>query len=191
MKLLLPAASVAAVLAAGGAAAQTAPAAEFYGALGYSHYTTETDGDDVSLGTVDGRLGARFGRYIGVEGEVGFGVKEEEIVPDDIACAQVLGVDCSVDLKIENKIAGYLVGFLPLSEQADLFARVGYGRVEVEAEAESFDVEVDADDEAFAFGAGGQFFLDAFNGVRAEYTRFEFDEGGDVGSYSLSYVRKF
>ena len=73
MKALITAASALALAALlpAAASAQTAPTSgtTFYGTLGYA----DTDLDHVNLGAIQGRLGARFGQYFGVEGEPGEG----------------------------------------------------------------------------------------------------------------------
>ena len=178
MKMLFAAASVATLFVAAPALAQVAPA-QVYGNVGYSHYGADLDGEDVTLGTIDARLGARFGQYVGVEAEGGLGVKEESI---DTGFGDV-------DIKIKNKLSAYGVGFLPIAPNADLFARIGFGRIELEAEG--FGATASDDDTAVSYGAGAQYFFDGMNGVRAEYTRYEFDEGGDIDSLGVSYVRKF
>lgn len=154
------------------ASAQTSPQA--YGSLGYSHY----DLDDVSLGTIQGRGGLRFGQYFGAEAELGAGVKGEEI--------NVAGVN--IDTKINHEAAIYGVGFLPIAPNADLFARIGYGTTEIEAEGAG--VTAREDGSSWNYGVGGQYFFDDRNGVRADYLRKEFDDG-DADVWSVGYVRKF
>ena len=68
-----------------------------YGSVGYSHHDLE--GADV--GAIQGRLGARFNPYLGVEGELGFGVRKDDI--------DVAGVKGKAELK--NQMAIYGVGF--------------------------------------------------------------------------------
>ena len=70
------AASAALALAAPGIASAdpSAPAVSGYGYLGYAG--TSVDGFDV--GSVQGRLGARFGNVLGVEGELAGGVKTDD-----------------------------------------------------------------------------------------------------------------
>ncbi|WP_333586710.1 porin family protein [Phenylobacterium sp.] len=176
--LILATAAVAALAAVPAAAsAQSMNQPEIYGALGYAH----ADADDVALGAIQGRLGAKFNPYFGVEGELAFGVKD-----DSIAVAP--GV--SADVELNHSAALYAVGFLPVSPNADLFARVGYGTTEAEVSAAG--VSAKADGESWNFGVGGRYFLDGQNGFRADYTRQEFqNDGGKADVWSLAYVRKF
>ncbi len=179
MKLLLGAAA-AAVLLAGPAFAQTAPAT-YYGNIGYSALSGGGE-DDTTLNAITGRVGARFGQYVGVEGQASFGLGSEEFE--------------GVDISLNNEFSGHLVGFLPVSPNADLLARIGYGRTELKGEIQGFEAE--ASGSGITFGVGGQYFFDGLNGVRLDYTRQEFSEdedneiqGGDVDTFTISYARRF
>lgn len=175
MKALTAAAAAIAAVAIIPAAAQAQTSPQAYGSLGYSHY----DLDDISLGTIQGRAGLRFGQYFGAEAELGAGVKGDEI-------GAAPGVN--VDAKINHEAAIYGVGFLPISPNADIFARVGYGTTEVEVEGAG--VAARDDGSSWNYGVGGQYFFDDKNGLRADYLRKEFDDG-EADVWSVGYVRKF
>lgn len=206
MKLLFSAAAAVALLTAGAATAQTTPV-QYYGTIGYTQAsaTLEDDGTfgediDLEVGAITGRVGGRFGQYLGVEGELAFGIKESE---ERITTTfQGIPVTADINYKLKNEAAVYGVGFLPLSPNADLFGRVGVGRLssefDVTASAGGFSEteSMEGDSNFFAFGAGGQYFFDGLNGVRGEYTRFNLDtdedeEGAEFDTLSISYVRKF
>ena len=177
MKIILAAASAAALCALSGAAlAQTAPTG-VYGGLGYA----DVHSDNVDLGAIQGRLGYRIMPYAGIEGEAAFGVKK-----DDVTVAGVTG-----RAKLEHEAAIYGVGFLPLSDKADLLARVGYGNTKVKVSALGSSASADGD--SWNFGVGGQYHFDGKNGVRADYTRQEFrgDNSGHADVWSLAYSRRF
>ena len=158
------------------AGAQSLSPTTFYGNLGYANANI----DDVNLGALQGRLGARVGRHLGVEGELALGVKNDEV--------RVAGVP--VDVKLEHQAAIYGVGYLPLSPQADLFARVGYGNSEIKASAGGATAAADGD--SWNYGVGGQYFLDEKNGVRVDYTRHDFKDGGENADvWSVAYSRRF
>lgn len=168
-------------LAAASAALMATPAlaqeSRVQGSIGYS----QMDGSDGDLGAVTGRLGYNFSPNIGVEGEASFGVQEDEF---DIAPG-VTG-----DARLEYDAAAYVVGTLPVSPNLELFARAGYGVTEVKVDAAGFTAREDG--QSFNYGAGAKFFFDSQNGVRADWTRREFeDDGGQFDIYSLSYVRRF
>jgi hypothetical protein len=165
---LFAAAAAAAVLVSAPAFAQDASNVEWYGNLGYSFYNTDIG--DADLGAVQGRLGARFHRNFGIEGEAAFGVQDDSIA--------------GVDVELDHSLAVYGVGFLPVSDNFDLLARVGYGNTKVSAGPFS-----DSDD-SLNYGVGGQWSWDESNAIRGDYTRFDgSDAEADV--WSLSYVRKF
>lgn len=177
MKALIAAASTLALatVAAPAAQAQMMSDVGLYGSLGYAHSEVE----DVNLGAIQGRLGARFTPYLGAEGELGFGVNDDEV---NIGGA-------NIDVGIEHQAAIYGVGFIPMSDNADLFARLGYGTTEVEASAGGLNAS--ADGQSWNYGVGGQYFFDGMNGVRADWTRYDFEDDGEADVWSVSYVRKF
>jgi outer membrane immunogenic protein len=160
------------------ASAQTATSGTtFYGTLGYS----STDLDRVDLGAIQGRVGARFGQYFGVEGELSGGVKDGKV--------NVGGTD--VNVKLDSQEAIYGVGFLPITPNFDLLARVGYGHTSGSGSVPGIVSSVEGD--SWNFGVGGQYSFDGVNGVRVDYTREAFQRDGaqDANVWSLAYVRKF
>ena len=182
MKVMLSAAAAAAALfAAGAASAQMAP---LYGSIGYSHYGAEVDGEELNLGAITGRLGARLHPNFAVEGEGSFGVRDEEET----------GGGFTASLGLNHQVLGYAVGVIPVSPNAELFGRIGYGVTELEFEITGPGISQTASESegTIGLGVGGNYFFDGVNGVRAEYTRYDFqDDGGDIDSVSISYVRKF
>ena len=78
MRALMTAASLAAlaVLLPAAASAQAAnTGTTFYATLGYD----DTSLSHINLGAIQGRVGARFGQYFGVEGEIAGGVKNDKV----------------------------------------------------------------------------------------------------------------
>lgn len=193
MKLIYAAASAAVLAAAipAIASAQAAPATRFYGNLGYA----DTHGGDVDLGTIQGRLGYRFNPWLGVEGELAAGVKSDDV------SATVGGANVTGKAKIDHQEALYGVGFLPLNPNWEVLGRVGYGHTE----GKVTDVRVagpggavsglsaSESGDSWNFGVGAQYHWDGLNGIRADYTREEFQgSGNDHGDvWSLAYSRKF
>ena len=145
-----------------------------YANLGYSMVDSSVA---PNLSAVHGRLGARFMRYFGVEGEAAIGVNSKT----DPSGAKD---------KLRSEYAAYAVGFLPLTPQADLFARVGYGHSNAQTRFAGVTTKVGED--SVNYGAGGQYFFTANDGIRADYTREEFRNGPEHANvWALSYVRKF
>src|SRR5262249_25439344 len=135
------------------ASAQTA---NMYGTVGYSTF----DGNGANLGAITGRLGVGFGQNFAVEGEASFGVKDDS------------------GLELDNELGIFGVAKLPVTEQFDVFARVGWARIETDP---------GTDEDGVAYGAGGEYFFTPADGIRGEYTRHDYD-AGDVDSWAISYV---
>ncbi|MFA4893926.1 porin family protein [Brevundimonas sp.] len=170
-------ATAALTMLAAPAMAQSISNPQVNGSIGY----TQLDGDDADLGAVTGRLTAKFNRYVGVEGEASFGVKDDEITVGGI----------TGDLSHEYDAAAYVVGVLPVTPNFELFGRVGYGTTQIKADVAGFSATEDG--ESVNYGAGANYFFDGRNGVRADWTRRDFtdDNGGELDTYGLSYVRRF
>ena len=180
MKALITAASALALCAVmpAVASAQTANSGTtFYGTLGYD----DTSMNSLNLGSIQTRLGARFGQYLGVEGEASWGVTGDKI-----------GVPGAPDVKVKqnSQEAIYGVGFLPISPNIDLLARVGYGHTSGTGAVAGVTPGVKGD--SWNFGVGGQYSFDGKNGVRVDYTREAFQNRGvdDANVWSVAYVRK-
>lgn len=162
MKALLAAAAGIALLASASAAS-----AEYYASAGYS----QLSGDDVDLGSVNGRLGYNVNPWLGVEGEAALGVKDDTV--------------SGVKVELKHQLAAFAVARAPLGEGFEVFGRVGYASTKLEAAGTS-----DSED-GLAYGVGAQYNF-GLNGVRFDYTKFDFGSGnGDADSYGLSFVRKF
>lgn len=147
-----------------------------YAALGY----TRIDTGQASLGAVTARAGWKLLPNAGVEAEAGFGVEDHAF---DVSIGGSGGV-----LELEHEVAAYAVAFLPLGRNLEVFARAGYGSTEIEASAAGVTPKGDGD--SFNYGAGAAFYYRA-DGVRAEWTRKDFADGGEADAWSVSYVRRF
>ena len=174
MKTILGMAAATAAFA-GVAHAETAPVDQWrvYASGGYTYIHSS----DVSLGALTGRLGARYGAYLGVEGEGSFGVVDDTV--------------SGVKVKLKDEYAIYGVGYLPISPNTELLARVGYGHAKISASG--FGASASADGNVWSLGVGAQYHFDAHNAVRVDYTRFSSTEsgGGHFDSGTLSYVYRF
>ncbi len=147
-----------------------------YATAGYNHL----DAGAASLGEVQGRMGLRFGRHIGVEGELAQGVKGDEMTVGGVR----------TDIKAQPSAAAYGVAYLPVGERADVFARVGYGTSRFRTTAGP--VSNSDTDPNVNYGVGAQYFVTDKDGVRVDYTRKTFSSSReDIDSYGVSYVRRF
>lgn len=176
-KIVLATALSALTLAAAPAFAQSATSAlTGYANLGYTHI----DPNGVDLNTLGGRIGARYGSYFGVEGEASFGIGDHST---DVA--GFTGTD-----KLAHSVAGYAVGFYPVTPRFDLLARVGYGNTHFNQTVSGVSDTISRD--SINYGAGAQYFFTSHDGIRAEYTRNDYrDDGGHANVWGVSYVRKF
>jgi outer membrane immunogenic protein len=189
MKSLIAMAAVAAVAAiAAPASAQVlqslpsyAKPITFNASLGYTGITWKQN----NLGAVTLRGGADFGKYVGVEGEGSFGVSD--------ATANIATLSAKTHLN--NAYAGYFVGRFPIDEKIGLFARVGYGHVDAQQSVSLGALSATAKTgvDSLNYGAGGQYLFDGKNGLRVEYTRYDFrmHNSQAADTWSLGYVRKF
>ncbi len=158
------------------AMAQSLQSPTYYGTLGY----TQLDGADGDLGAVTGRVGAKLTPNFGVEGEASVGVRD-----DDFTVGAVNGT-----LEHEYDAALYGVATLPVTPNFELFGRLGYGTTSIKASAVGFSATEDG--ESVNYGAGANYYFDAQNGIRGDWTRRDFrDNGGEVDAYSVNYVRRF
>ncbi|MBA4013835.1 MAG: porin family protein [Phenylobacterium sp.] len=170
------------LLAAACAVAGSAQAADLYGSIGYTQF--ETREFDASLGAAQGRFGARLAPHLGIEGELAVGVDDDQV---DML---VVGYAWNEELKYQAGL--YAVGFLPITENAEVFARLGFGYAKLNTKASYLgqSMDVDRTEDAFSFGVGAQYFFAGANGVRIDYTRHEFGQRS-ADSWAAAYVRRF
>ena len=184
--------SLVAIAALAAAAAIAAPASaqsiadlkpvSYYGSAGY----TGIDYLGNNLGAVTLRVGANAGKYLGAEAEGAFGVADAGLSYPGVGSAKI---------HLNNQYAGYVVGRYPVLANADLFARVGYGHQEIKTSASANGQSVSATDgvDSLNYGVGGQYQFDAKNGLRLEWTRYDFraSNAKPADAWTLSYVYKF
>lgn len=157
------------------AAAQTMTKPEFSVSGGYARYVDGSEEWDGHSAT--GRASVRLHRYFGVDAEAAVGLGSSDVG--------------GADVKMNYNVAGYAVAFLPLSENADIFVRLGYGSTEFEVDFGGGLVGTDSYSGVTA-GLGGQYFFDANNGIRMDVTRHEYEElDGGLDSVAFTYVRRF
>ena len=83
--------------------------------------------EDADVTMINGRVGYRFNDYFAVEGEIGFGLGDDDfdrLIPVDVLGSPV-DVDTNVALGVDNYYIGFARGIYPVSDQFDIFARVG------------------------------------------------------------------
>lgn len=148
----------------------------------------------LDINMITGRLGYRLNKYIAVEGELGFGLGGDDFdqaIPVDVL-GTTLNVDSNVSLDIENYYVGFVRGILPISDEFEVFGRLGYGsatgKADVTASVAGFTASGSEEDDisGLAYGLGAQYNFTDKDGIRADYTRLE-----DANIISLSYARRF
>jgi outer membrane immunogenic protein len=178
MNKWIAAAAAAATVAAVPAIAQAQDAADNIGAyinIGGAYASQ----DGVHLGAIQGKVGYRFHPNFGVEGEAAFGV-DDDSVRVGTATAKI---------ELSHQFAAYVVGFAPVATNTDLFARLGYGTTKIMAS--SAGVGASGSDESINIGVGVQHHFDGVNGVRVEYLRSEYNDGGHSDTWGVAYSRRF
>lgn len=146
----------------------------WYGDAGYQHHTVDQNGVDADIGTITGHVGYNFTPNLAAEGELGFGVVDEEIAGADLGVSYLAGAYGRVQA--------------PLGENLTVFARAGVVQVELDAEAAG---QSASDSETGAgYGVGGEYHLDGVNGIRADYTRYDIEDL-EVDAFYIGYSRKF
>ena len=164
-KLLIAAAAAAAFgLVAAPASAQDSSDVKVYASIGGSILADS----DISLGGAQARIGFR-GAHFGVEAEGMIGVTDDSFA--------------GLDVDLDSQFAGYVVGYMPVSENVELIGRVGYGTFEVDTPFGSGDAQTTN------FGVGLQYNMDDSNGFRADYTYMSGD--GHAYMAGLSFVHTF
>ena len=173
LKFNLAAGVVAAAMLAGPALAQDASVTGFYGSLGYTG-SNATGAAKADLGSITGRVGDRFTRFLGVEGELSGGVSDDKVAPGNT-------------IHLEHQFAGYAVGYLPILPNADILARVGYGETKLDTGLGA------RTGDSLNYGIGGQYFVTPKDGLRADWTRFDRQDSAIPSSnaWTISYVRRF
>ena len=164
---------------------------------------TDTDlaGQSVNLGDqsldinmITGRIGYRINDFIAVEGEAGFGLGGDDFdqaVPVDVLGTTV-NVDTNIGLDVNNYYIGFVRGIVPVSEQVELFGRVGYGAATAEADIRASAAGVSAsgsvseDIDGFAYGIGAQYNLTHHDGIRLDFTRLD-----ETNIFGIAYARRF
>ncbi|HEY5411430.1 MAG TPA: outer membrane beta-barrel protein [Caulobacteraceae bacterium] len=200
MKFMLATAAVAAICAGVPALAFAQDTNEVsengvYGDLGWSHVMThgaDTDG-------IQGRVGARFYRFFGIEGEIGGGLSNGSNTVDFTSGTPPVTTPTSVGVKQTLAGAVYGVGFLPITHRFDLLARVGYGGSRYDVSPNGM-TSYRVTENGIRYGVGGEYFLDGKNGIRVDYTREHMGNLDDTPGFfparnanvwAVSYAHRF
>lgn len=149
---------------------------------------TAADFEDATIGLAVARYNYSFTDYLAAEGEIGFG-----IVEDDVSDG---GINADVSANFSYGLFGVVQ--YPFDDRgSNVFARLGYQQTELEFDVDGFG-DIDVDTDGVAIGVGANYFFNDRSGVRLDYTYFdaEVDEDGieadgEANLYGISYVLKF
>jgi len=172
MKRMGMIAAVAAMLAP---AAARADDSGFHAGVGYTNYSV---GDFEDIGALTLRLGYRANQYVGVEAEYSNGV-----IDGDFG-----GLDADVEAS-----GAFIVGYLPVGERIDVFARAGYSAADLFATGScgsGCTTTASTDEEGVSYGIGVVYQLTDRFRVRGEYTRAEGDFR-DTDAFGVSGAYQF
>jgi hypothetical protein len=172
----MTAAAVAALAGAVPAMAQsTEPTSKtgIYGNLGWN----ETQVEGANTGAINALIGGRWGNYLGVEGELNYGLSSGDRTFGS-------GTPGQTNVNVKQKLGGavYGVGFLPLGDRLDLLARVGWGKANYRISPTGHG-QYTASESGIRYGAGAQYILTGATGVRLDWTRQHMGSLTDSGQY--------
>jgi hypothetical protein len=143
-----------------------------------------------SVGAITIRGGADFGKYVGLEGEGGWGVVDRN---EPVASSNYNG-----KRHLADQYAAYGVVRYPVYENFTVFGRGGYGHTDQKYQYQDIvnggGYNVNTSRDSWNYGAGAQYLADGKNGVRFDYTHFDYIGNGQPGTadtWTVSYVHKF
>lgn len=160
--------TAAALIAASAASAQDAASKLEVGA-GY----TLLDSDGVDFDALTVRGGYAVSDFFGVEAEAMIGLGDEDIAP-------------GVSAELNHTLGLFIKIEYPLSERVSVFGRLGHSWIEAEVTGLGSD-----NANGLAYGGGAEFTISGPNAIRADYTKYDYNNGGEVDGWSVSFVRRF
>ena len=145
-----------------------------YGNLGWSG----TNAQGAMTHGITGRVGGRYHTYFGVEGEVTGGLSSDNNTFG-------AGTPAQTSVNVKQKLAGavYGVGFLPVTSNFDILARVGYGASRYDITPGNGVAKYNVNENGIRYGVGAQYLLDGANGLRVDYTRQHMGSRTDSAGY--------
>lgn len=176
-----------------------------YVSAGYNYLDFDDDiGGAGGVSALTGRGGWRFGPYFSLEGDISFGIDGDDF--DFSGSEDDLDFDDNIDGDFDDVLAGpgelgldYLIGGYaraswPVSDQFEVFGRVGYAFAEVDKKILTGfgnEVEFGGSDDGIAFGGGAAYHLSDNVSVRADYTHYDFEDGANAESLGISLQLAF
>ncbi|HVY88149.1 MAG TPA: porin family protein [Hyphomonadaceae bacterium] len=161
------------ILAAAAGAAMMilcAPAsfAQVHADVGITGLQVDQQGSDATLAGITGRLGYEINPFIGVEGELTFGIKDDKILGNKV--------------KLNDQVGAFVRGHVPIGPLGSIYARAGYADTDIDS-----DFVAVGDGAGFAYGGGIELDVLGPARLRLDYTHYR----DKVGSLGLAAELKF
>lgn len=179
MKKTILASSVLVFMTTSGAVTAQESSHQAYMGANYVFVTYEEDGfaDDVDLGALTAKVGAKFNPYVAAELRAGFGVADET--------ASAYGVSGKIEL--DYLIGGYAVFGLPTETPIYPYIIVGYTKGELTASVSgpSGSASASASESDISYGVGANFSLRDNIQMNAEYMQYLDKDGAEISGLSI------
>ncbi len=157
----------------------TAAQAQFYVEGAYTPTSIKVDGDKLKPAMLTGVVGYGLHPNLAVEGMLGLGVKKDTFIDED-------GEN---SVKYKSAYGIYLKPRYQLSQDIEVFARVGYSQVKAKvswAGGSSSDSEGST-----SWGFGGNYAIDKNLYLTASYMNFYKKDGVKIDGFNLGVGYKF
>ena len=144
---------------------------ESYGGLQYAFVNVDFDGiGDVDPTALVGKLGHFFNDNIAIEGRLGTGLQDDDIL--------------GVDVDIESLIGVYGVFHVSSSSETTFYGVLGY--TDAEADFSGPGGSAEGDESSFSFGFGANISL-----LNIEYMSYIDEDDTEATAISIGYVTRF
>ncbi|PZO13066.1 MAG: hypothetical protein DCF26_17690 [Burkholderiales bacterium] len=173
------------LVAAGGSQAQTQPESKLYGEVGYAA-TSFKENDVVDRykakpAIVTGIVGYKFEPHFAVEAFLGLGAKSGEL--------KLNGAPTGFNVKINNTMGVFVRPSLKVSDDVELFARLGY--VHSKVTLSGLGVSESDTDNSVAYGLGGNVYLSKSSYLQLNWTNYYKKDGVKIDGIGVAYGFKF
>ncbi|AOF87236.1 outer membrane beta-barrel domain protein [Hydrogenophaga sp. RAC07] len=172
-------------VAAAGAQAQTQAPSKMYAEIGYAAIGLDfTDGANTlksGPGALTGVLGYQLHPNVAVEGFLGLGIVKDEI--------EFNGTGIGINAKVNNTVGVFVKPGVKVTENVELFARLGYLRTKLTLS--SGGVSVSDSDTGAAYGLGVNLNLTKTSYVQANWMSYYKEDGVKAQGVALAYGVRF
>lgn len=185
MKKIVLASSAVAMMSAGTLAQAQAPIDQGYLGANYVFLTYEEDGfsEDLDLGALVGKAGAKFTPYFAAELRGGFGVADESISANG----------ATAELELDYLIGGYGVLGLPNESPVYPYVVLGYtkGKLSASASGPGGSASISESETDVSYGVGANFAVTEQFQVNAEYMNYFDKDGVEISGVSVGATLLF